>query len=105
VSITGLHIPYDSGRLAAVSVNERNATSYCPYVQSGPVEAAHLNIDGLELVVYVNSRYPAFEESVINPERPLCSSWRGLECSEARYEGCAGRAFRGSRGLRAVAAT
>lgn len=67
MSITGLHIPYGTGRMEAVSVNERNALSYYPYVQGGPVEAAHLAIEGVELAVYVNSRYPELDESMVNP--------------------------------------
>lgn len=66
MSITGLHIPYGESPLAAVTVNERNAMSYYPYVQGGPVEAGHLTIEGLDLAVYVNSRYAQFDEEMIN---------------------------------------
>ena len=66
MSITGLHIPHGDSPLAAVTVNERNAMSYYPYVQGGPVEAGHLTIEGLNLAVYVNSRYAQFDEEMIN---------------------------------------
>lgn len=67
MSITALHIPHDSSPLAAVTVNERNAVSYYPYVQDGPVEGGYLTIEGVELVVYVNSRYAQLDEAMINP--------------------------------------
>jgi hypothetical protein len=35
-------------------------------VQGGPVEAGYLTIEGLELVVYVNSRYAGFAEEMTN---------------------------------------
>lgn len=66
MSITGLHIPYGDSPLAAVTVDERNATSYYRYVQGGPVEAGFLTIEGLGLAVYVNSRYSQFDEAMIN---------------------------------------
>lgn len=66
MSITGLHIPCGDSPLAAVTVNERNAMSYYPYVHGGPVEAGHLNIEGVELAVYVNSRYAQFDQDEIN---------------------------------------
>lgn len=66
MSITGLHIPYGESPLAAVSVNERNAMSYYPYVQGGPVDVGHLRIEGVELAVYVNSRYAQFDEEMFN---------------------------------------
>jgi hypothetical protein len=49
-----------------VTVNERDALSYYPYVQGGPVEGGHLAIEGVDLVVYVNSRYAAFEPGLLN---------------------------------------
>ena len=67
MSITALHIPHDSTPLAAVTVNERNAVSYYPYVQGGPVEGGYLTIEGVDLVVYVNSRYAQLDEAMINP--------------------------------------
>jgi hypothetical protein len=78
VSITGLHIPCGDGRLAAVSVNERNAMSYYPYVQGGPVEAAQLSIEGTDLAVYVNSRYPDLDESKINPRASALFEMAGV---------------------------
>ena len=66
MSITGLHIPCGDSPLAAVTVNERNATSYYPYVQGGPVEAGYLTIGGIDLAVYVNSRYAQFDVEKIN---------------------------------------
>ncbi|GAA2163129.1 hypothetical protein [Pedococcus bigeumensis] len=66
MSITGLHIPSGDGSLAAVTVNERDAMSYYPYVEGGPVEAGQLSIQGWDLAVYVNSRYPELDESVTN---------------------------------------
>lgn len=66
MSITGIHIPCGSSPLATVTVNERNATSYYPYVHGGPVEAGQLTIDGLDLAVYVNSRYAQLDVEEIN---------------------------------------
>ena len=66
MSLTGLHIPCGITPTAAVTVNERNAVSYYPYVQGGPVEAGHLSIGGLDLAVYVNSRYAQFDEEMVN---------------------------------------
>ena len=66
MSITGLHIPCADSPLVAVTVNERNAMSYYPYVQGGPVEAGYLTIGGLDLAVYVNSRYAQFDEDMVN---------------------------------------
>lgn len=66
MAITGLHIPHGDSPLAAVTVNERNAVSYYPYVQGGPVEAGFMTIEGLDLVVYVNSRYAELDEAMIN---------------------------------------
>ncbi|WP_137123525.1 hypothetical protein [Segeticoccus rhizosphaerae] len=78
MSITGLHIPYGHERLAAVSVNERNAMSYYPYVQGGPVEAGHLKVQGLDLAVYVNSRYAELDESMINPRASALFEMAGV---------------------------
>lgn len=78
MSITGLHIPYGDGHLAAVSVNERNAMSYYPYVQGGPVEAGHLSIEGVDLAVYVNSRYAHLDESMINPRASALFEMAGV---------------------------
>lgn len=66
MAITGLHIPHGDSPLAAVTVNERNAVSYYPYVHGGPVEAGFLTIEGLDLVVYVHSRYAELDEAMIN---------------------------------------
>lgn len=66
MSITALHIPCDDAPLAAVTVDERNATSYYPYVQGGPVEAAVLPLEHLELAVYVNSRYAQLDDKMTN---------------------------------------
>lgn len=67
LSITGLHIPHGDSPVIAVTVNERNAMSYYPYVNGGPVEAGHLSLGGLELAIYVNSHYADFDEHAINP--------------------------------------
>src|SRR4051794_1462417 len=59
-------MPHDQTPVATVTVNERDALSYYPYVQGGPVEAAYLTIEGLELVAYVNSRYSELDDAMIN---------------------------------------
>ncbi len=66
MSIKGLHIPCGNSPVSAVTVNERNAMSYYPYVHGGPVEAGHLNFDGLQLAVYVNSRYAQLSADEVN---------------------------------------
>lgn len=78
MAIQGLHIPHDEKQLAAVTVNERNATSYYPYVQGGPVEAGHLSISGLDLAVYVNSRYLTLDESMVNPRASALFEMAGV---------------------------
>ena len=67
MSITGLHIPHDDRPMAPVRVNEKNAISYYPYVQGGPVEGGYLAIEGVDFVVYVNSRYPQLSAETVNP--------------------------------------
>ena len=62
MAITGLHIPYDENApITKVVVNERNVMNYYKFVQGGPAEAGHLNVEGVEVAVYVNSRYGTFE--------------------------------------------
>ena len=78
MAIQGLHIPHDDKELAAVTVNERNATSYYPYVQGGPVEAGHLSFPGLDLAVYVNSRYLTLDESMVNPRASALFEMAGV---------------------------
>lgn len=87
MSIRGLHIPHDERPLAAVAVNERNAMSYYPFVQGGPVEAGHLSISGLDLAVYVNSRYLTLDESMVNERASALFEMAGV--------GIAGGAVRG----------
>lgn len=97
MSIEGLHIPHADLPLAAVVVNERNAMSYYPYVQGGPVEAGHLEIEGLDLVVYVNSRYADFDESMVNVratalfEMARVGMWGGAILGDALLVLAAGR--------------
>lgn len=78
MSITGLHIPYGASPLAAVSVNEREAESYYPYVQGGPVEGGLLTIEGVDVVVYVNSRYAELDEAMINPRATALFEMAGV---------------------------
>lgn len=66
MSITALHIPHDEAPIQTVTVNERDAGSYYPFVQGGPVEGGYLNIGGVDLVVYVNSRYGELPEAMVN---------------------------------------
>jgi hypothetical protein len=67
VSIYGLHIPYDETvPVAKVLVNQRTVTSYYPYTQRGPAEAGRLNLDGVEVNAYVNSRYSGFGVEMVN---------------------------------------
>lgn len=87
MAIQGLHIPHGERQLAAVAVDERNAISYYPYVQGGPVEAGHLSISGLNLAVYVNSRYLTLDESMVNPRASALFEMAGV--------GMAGGAIRG----------
>lgn len=78
MSITGLHIAHDESPLAVVTVNERNAVSYYPYVQGGPVEAGYLTIEGVDLVLYVNSRYAQFDEAMVNPRASALFEMAGV---------------------------
>jgi hypothetical protein len=78
MSITALHIPYDRSPVAPVTVNERDAGSYYPFVQDGPVEGGYLTIGGVELVVYVNSRYAEFDEAMINPRASALFEMAGV---------------------------
>ena len=87
MAITGLHIPHDDSAMAPVRVDERNAISYYPYVQGGPVEAGHLSIEGVELAVYVNSRYTQLDESMTNGRASALFDLAGV--------GMAGGAVRG----------
>jgi hypothetical protein len=66
MSITALHIPHDESPMAPVAVNERDAGSYYPYVEGGPVEGGYLTIGGVQLVAYVNSRYAELDEAMVN---------------------------------------
>ncbi len=66
MTITALHIPHDGSPLIPVAVNERDAQSYYPFVQGGPVEAGYLTISGVELVAYVNSRYADLNAAMFN---------------------------------------
>lgn len=95
MSITGLHLPCADTPLAVVAIDERDAMSYYPYVQGGPVEAAHLLIQGLELAVYVNSRYAQFGEDMVN--------FRATALFEMAGVGMFGGAVRGD-GLAVLAA-
>lgn len=87
MAITALHIPYGDEAVAAVSVNERNAMSYYPFVSGGPVEGGYLTIQGWEFVVYVNSRYTGFDESTVNERASALFEMAGV--------GVAGGAVRG----------
>lgn len=65
--ISALAIPNDPDKaVTVVQVNERNATSYYPYVSGGPVEGAYFDLRGHALVLYVNSRYADFAEDQVN---------------------------------------
>lgn len=67
MTIRALHIPYDETvPVNEVAVNERNAMSYYPYVQRGPVEGGYLTIEHIDFVCYVNSRYPKLDEKLVN---------------------------------------
>lgn len=67
MTIRALHIPYDETiPVKEVTVNERNAMSYYPYVQRGPVEGGYLTIEDIDFVCYVNSRYPRLDEELVN---------------------------------------
>jgi hypothetical protein len=65
MTIIGLHIPHD-GPLAPAQVDERDARSYYPYVQGGPIEAGYVTIEGVPFAIYVNSRYLALDDSMVN---------------------------------------
>ena len=78
MAITALHIPHSESPLAAVTVNERNAVSYYPYVQGGPVEGGYLTIEGVDFVCYVNSRYATFDEATINPRASALFQMAGV---------------------------
>ncbi|WP_162802983.1 hypothetical protein [Ornithinimicrobium avium] len=78
MSITGIHIPHGDEPMAAVTVNERNAMSYYPYVQGGPVEAASVTMGGLEAKVYVNSRYPSLDDGTVNPRASALFEMAGI---------------------------
>lgn len=63
-----LHFPHETTvPIAEVFVNERNAMSYYPYVQGGPVEGGYLTMEGIDFVCYVNSRYTQLSEGVHHP--------------------------------------
>lgn len=87
MSITALHMPHNESPLAPVTVNERDARSYYPFVQGGPVEGGYLTIGGVELVVYVNSRYAELDEVMVNA--------RATALFEMAGAGMAGGAVRG----------
>lgn len=78
MSITGVHIPHGDEPMSPVTVNERNAMSYYPYVQGGPVEAAYVMMGGLEMKVYVNSRYPSLDDKTINPRASALFEMAGI---------------------------
>lgn len=78
VSITGLHIPYGESPLAAVTVDERDVMSYYPFVQGGPAEGARLPIQGVDLMVYVNSRYAEFDVQTLNPRATALFEMAGV---------------------------
>jgi hypothetical protein len=79
VAITGLHIPYDENApITKVVVNERNVMNYYKFVQGGPAEAGHLNVDGVELAVYVNSRYGTFEPDMVNKRATILFAIAGV---------------------------
>jgi hypothetical protein len=79
VSITGLHIPYDeSAPVARVVVNQRTLTSYYPYTQGGPAEAGPLNVEGVELAAYVNSRYSNFGVEMVNKRATVLFALAGV---------------------------
>lgn len=79
MSITGLHIPYDeSAPVAKVVVNQRTVTSYYPYTQGGPAEAGHLNVEGVELAAYVNSRYSNFGVEMVNKRATVLFALAGV---------------------------
>ena len=52
--------------------------SYCPYVEGGPVEAGYLSLEGLDLVVYVNPRYPDLDAPMINPRASALFEMAGV---------------------------
>ncbi|WP_141013096.1 hypothetical protein [Nocardioides sambongensis] len=87
MSIKALHIPHDERPVAEVVVNERNAMSYYPYVQGGPVEGGYLSIEGLDLVCYVNSRYATLDEEMVN--------WRATQLFQMAGVGMFGGSIRG----------
>jgi len=86
VAITGPHIPFDENApITKVVVNERNVMNYYKFVQGGPVEAGHLNVDGVELAVYVNSRYGVFEPDMMNKRATILFAIAGVGCSAGPY--------------------
>ncbi|MEU2199534.1 hypothetical protein [Isoptericola sp. NPDC019482] len=67
MSIKALHFPHDhTAPITEVTVDEKNAMNYYRYVQGGPVEGGYLNLGGLDVVCYVNSRYAALPEDLVN---------------------------------------
>jgi hypothetical protein len=87
MSITALHIPHNESPLAPVTVNERDARSYYPFIQGGSVEGGYLAIGGVDFVVYVNSRYTELGEGMVNE--------RATALFEMAGAGMAGGAIRG----------
>lgn len=88
LGITGLRLPHDESLSAtAVTVNERNAMSYYPYVQGGPVEAGHLTIGGVDVAVYVNSRYAQMDESMVNQRATALFELAGVGMFTGAFRG------------------
>lgn len=85
--IHGVHIPSAEVPMERVTVQQRDVRSYYRYVNGGPVDYAYLNLIGVEVVAYVNSRYMGFE-----PER---MNWRASALFELAGVGMAGGAIRG----------
>ena len=67
MSIIGVHLPYSMEPVSAVTVDETSALSYYPFVQGGPVEAGHMVLAGVEIAIYVNTRYLDFDDAMYNP--------------------------------------
>lgn len=66
--ISGLAIPIDvTEAIRVVRVNERDVRSYYPYVDGGPAEGAHLQLNDQDFVGYVNTWYATFGADRLNP--------------------------------------
>ena len=86
--IDGVAIPHrPDADLRLVRINPRDLRSFYPYVSRGPAEGGYHSLGGMDVVVYVNSRYVDFDEDTSNPRASALFEMAGVGMSLGEIRG------------------